>query len=59
MNDRAYKRGWKAKIERGEATYESLCWQEFAREEWEAMPAWEKAVIGLVALLLPFAASIV
>lgn len=54
MEERVYKRGWKAKIERG-ATYESLEWQ----EEWDAMPVWEKALICLVAILMPFIGSIV
>ena len=58
MDERVYKRGWKAKIERG-ATYESLEWQDLAQQEWDAMPVWEKAAIGLFALLMPFIGSIV
>lgn len=59
MDERVYKRGWKAKIERGEATYESLCWQEMADEEWRNMPLWGKAAVVLTGLLMPFVGSIV
>ena len=59
MDERVYKRGWKAKIERGEATYESLEWQEMADEEWENLPLWAKAATFLTALLMPVFGSIV